>query len=743
MSQPPLSLAVSSTGTQSPVDIAPAPSVNAQGKKRANDEDGEGGENGAKAKRNRKPVSCAQCRRRKLKCDRGYPCGACRDRQEGHLCEWDGAIRLPQPHLTRDAEAQELRLQLDRLEGLLGLVSNNPAALIAAAAAGGTPVEGGPSTGVAEKSAAEALGLLAANPPATSGRIVSPGSQCAGLLHGVSTVSHLVTLLPMKKELKALVSRFLTSEIVFFPIVHVPTFNSRIQAYTNATAPEHPFLLALLLAIVAHEMGWQLTDPSLSRVSATEKEHTSKRFIEAASEALRMGGFMDNPNLDVVRTLLVLHRVAEQQLDARASYYLSQAVQVAHTLGLNRDPGNLGQFDRIEVEERRKIWHMLVGLDWIDTSARASTITTTQYDTEEPANAYDTEITETSCHSRSFPTFTPWLYFHLHNQISTYAHAISEEVYAVKPHRQLTLGRIAELNQGLEALSRTLPLLEWVGDTVEPLPEDKNASDRFRVQAHSAILQLTIRLNRPFLTRGLADDRLKDGRMYCLEAAHKLLGIPLGYPEKHAITRLPLVTHHALNAMLIVALDLFLPAREVHSALSDFYADDPQGSSADKNRRLIANISMRLSAREHRSKAMQEVVRIVGVLVRAATRPSDDCRLPTTVGLSTTPLPPTFAFSRPLPLPMTLDPFSSFNKRSSEAEDSDLRPLWDALVALRLPTMYGAPDRREWEELSQGGKPWARGVDLVASPLPSSGSLSASTSTFDSAFATGSGMGGL
>merc|ERR1719487_2336454 len=97
----------------SPID--PALTGAGKGKRRADDDDGEGDDGSAatKKRRNRKPVTCAQCRRRKLKCDRGFPCGACRDRQEGHLCEWEGAIRLPQAHLTRDAEAQELRAQLD------------------------------------------------------------------------------------------------------------------------------------------------------------------------------------------------------------------------------------------------------------------------------------------------------------------------------------------------------------------------------------------------------------------------------------------------------------------------------------------------------------------------------------------------------------------------------------------------------------------------------------------------------
>ncbi|GAA5830301.1 hypothetical protein JCM11251_001298 [Rhodosporidiobolus azoricus] len=711
MAQPPVSTSAAEQLDQL-IDIAPAASGTINGKKRAN-EDGEEDESGGKkaAKRNRKPVSCAQCRRRKLKCDRGYPCGACRDRQEGHLCEWEGAIRLPQPHLTRDAEAQELRLQLDRLESLLGSLGSNPAALAVAAAAGagtGTPSgSGGPPTD--EKNAAEALGLLAANPAAAASPTAASSSHRTHLLATATSVSHLVTLLPMKKELESLVRRFLTSELLFFPVVHQPTFEARVKEYTNATAPDHPFLLALLLAIAAFEMGWQLTEPGLSRIAGIEKDHAARRFFEASSEALRMGGYTESPNLDVVRTLLVLYRCAEQQLDPRGAYFLSQAIQIAQTLGLNRDPESISGFNQIEIQERRRLWHILVGFDWLDQSGRLPTITTTQYDTLEPASAYDKNITATHITTHPWPAFTPSLYHNLLNQVGVHSHAISEEVYAVKPSRPLTWGRVDELNAGLESLKGRMPKLDWAREYVQPLTGDNVfESDRFRVQAHSAILQLTLRLNRPFLTRGLGDERLATGRERCITAAHKLLGIWLGYPDSNAISRLPLITFHALNALLICAIDLF---------------QAPGSKYVDKHRRLIANVTMKLNGREHKPKIVADVAKVVQALQKASTKPAD-LAVMTAVG---NPLPSTFTFSRPFPLPMTLDPFTLAPKPPSSpaaSGEQDLSAIWNTITS-QFRLMYAVPDRTEWEELitahGQGQKPWAKGVDLVTPPSQAQG----------------------
>ncbi|CEH12349.1 c6 transcription factor [Ceraceosorus bombacis] len=76
-------------------------------------------------KRRKKAVSCVACRRRKLKCDRGMPCGACRDRGEAATCEWESGT---QPHVmmgTRDtATTAPLEARMDRMETLMAAIGS-------------------------------------------------------------------------------------------------------------------------------------------------------------------------------------------------------------------------------------------------------------------------------------------------------------------------------------------------------------------------------------------------------------------------------------------------------------------------------------------------------------------------------------------------------------------------------------------------------------------------------------------
>ncbi|EPQ29568.1 uncharacterized protein PFL1_02787 [Pseudozyma flocculosa PF-1] len=81
-------------------------------------------ENTSKKRAPKKAVSCEACRRRKLKCDRGWPCGACQDRNESSLCEWADGVQ-PQ-YSGRDAVvAGAVSDRLDRLEAMMGSIANH------------------------------------------------------------------------------------------------------------------------------------------------------------------------------------------------------------------------------------------------------------------------------------------------------------------------------------------------------------------------------------------------------------------------------------------------------------------------------------------------------------------------------------------------------------------------------------------------------------------------------------------
>ncbi|KAI0271920.1 hypothetical protein BGY98DRAFT_184790 [Russula aff. rugulosa BPL654] len=84
------------------------------------DSDGDGDSEQAarpKQKRRRQALSCTECKRRKIKCDRAHPCTPCIRRGDQNKCQWH-VIEPVDKYVSR-AEYDELKARVDHLETLL------------------------------------------------------------------------------------------------------------------------------------------------------------------------------------------------------------------------------------------------------------------------------------------------------------------------------------------------------------------------------------------------------------------------------------------------------------------------------------------------------------------------------------------------------------------------------------------------------------------------------------------------
>ncbi|KZV62225.1 hypothetical protein PENSPDRAFT_257402 [Peniophora sp. CONT] len=84
------------------------------------DSDFDEGEQGnrPKQKRRRQALSCTECKRRKIKCDRAHPCGPCTRRGDQAKCQWH-VIEPVDKYVSR-SEFDDLKARFDRLEAVVG-----------------------------------------------------------------------------------------------------------------------------------------------------------------------------------------------------------------------------------------------------------------------------------------------------------------------------------------------------------------------------------------------------------------------------------------------------------------------------------------------------------------------------------------------------------------------------------------------------------------------------------------------
>ena len=79
-------------------------------------------------KRNRIPLSCAPCRHRKLKCNRGHPCDNCTKRGDVSACNYaNPTVRRRTANAGANQTPDDMQNRIDRLEGLvLSLMTSGP-----------------------------------------------------------------------------------------------------------------------------------------------------------------------------------------------------------------------------------------------------------------------------------------------------------------------------------------------------------------------------------------------------------------------------------------------------------------------------------------------------------------------------------------------------------------------------------------------------------------------------------------
>ncbi|EPS94767.1 hypothetical protein FOMPIDRAFT_1133696 [Fomitopsis schrenkii] len=113
-----------------------------------------------KKKRRRQALSCTECKRRKIKCDRAQPCGPCTRRGEPSKCQWH-IIEPMEKYVTR-AEYDELKTKVNDLESMVHRLT---AGALPARMAGHAPVSSGPVSRVESIQGTAITPYHAAPPP--------------------------------------------------------------------------------------------------------------------------------------------------------------------------------------------------------------------------------------------------------------------------------------------------------------------------------------------------------------------------------------------------------------------------------------------------------------------------------------------------------------------------------------------------------------------------------------------------
>ncbi|WFD21262.1 hypothetical protein MCAP1_003523 [Malassezia caprae] len=316
-----------------------------------------------------KALSCDSCRRRKLKCDRGWPCGACCDRNEQHLCTWgDGVVPERTGRDTGESGAilQRLNLLESKLDRILERMDGTP-----------TPTYAAPCT----------------PPDSISSHTVGWDLHCTDMLgcteadtrlrHRREALEHMFKNLPEADVLSMLTHVFITeikwmstilserrAQELLSEITALREQVGRHSSYIQRLNLEQVTHLIYVLAICFSVCGMALLaarDPSYQIAMEGRVPTSHMRYFQEVLFGLRTMDTLEEPTMEfVIAMVIVISAQCASRPAASAASLVSQTVQVALLLGLDEEPPDTMPFE--EASCRVHLYSILCIHDWFLTT---------------------------------------------------------------------------------------------------------------------------------------------------------------------------------------------------------------------------------------------------------------------------------------------------------------------------------------------------------------------------------------
>lgn len=314
-------------------------------------------------RRKRKPVNCDECRRSKLRCDRQYPCSACKRRGREASCSYEAV----------SASSVSTKRQQAPAHSHASAARSNPAE---------SPPT--PSRQIIDRTptlqAEVRIPATAQVPPHTQWELEAvlerpaPGNEIQSTLSPLFIGRHMslqetIDSLPPRPCCDYLVSQFFKNVSGFFPILHGPTFQRQYADFMQRPQDADLAWLALLFSICSLALNtidendqrlmnlWPQLISSPTQNGA--KVSVSHWLLRTAMSCLLQDQFFVRHKFSTFEALLmVIYNFSHNESVDQGWALLGMALNIGIALRCNVDQ-NLGP---IETERRRRCWAGLLTL---------------------------------------------------------------------------------------------------------------------------------------------------------------------------------------------------------------------------------------------------------------------------------------------------------------------------------------------------------------------------------------------
>lgn len=446
------------------------------------------------SKRNRQPLSCAPCRVKKLKCDRGHPCETCVKRGDPTTCNYgksapvSNASKPETNGANPKGKAQERLRHLERL--IMQMVDQNGAPSQQTAA--GSSLE---NVQDSEPGVSSAGGQFHFAPSesryvgSTHWSAILDNIQEIKAALGTENVSNtdledtedfetaeVVTLfdsagslslaqiltqaLPSRLQVDRRLSTYFKNHYLVIQFIHTGQFQRQYEEFWRNPLETSPLWISILFSICC--MSATLSQARGSE-EPTPEDRLSPRmsFLQASCLCIKLSGYV-RPRKWVLEALGLYAQcqyMATMDPSKEVGMVFAMVVRLAYQSGYHRDPSNFRHISVFDGEMRRRSWAMCRQFDLMVSFQLGlpNLIPPDSWDTLTPRNLIDSDFDEnTSVLPPSRPETEPTqiLYFIVKSRLMTAfgricAHALS--------FRDSSRQEIMDLDAEVRAVHDTVP----------------------------------------------------------------------------------------------------------------------------------------------------------------------------------------------------------------------------------------------------------------------------------------------
>ncbi|KAH7262517.1 fungal-specific transcription factor domain-containing protein [Fusarium tricinctum] len=296
--------------------------------------------------------ACAECHRRKQKCNREWPCNHCQKRKVADKCRFiqGNTASSPSDSLTPGSEKKRSRSREDDGEP----ESSEPDEEDDDVGLGAMGYAAGPlfeSLTIDPKKDKKPLGELTWVHPRT----------CPQLKHAID-------VLPGRPQMDALVQSFFNNMNYHYYIIYPPVFLQEYQEWWDRRSRNQSLSLQwTILLVMVCACATQHLDVDMKPIIEVQlSEPSDKLTVEYHKAATELGRVIPLGHCHLLNIQWMLHSIYWYKSEAKfveAWHVIGAAVREAHELGLHRTAiaEGLSEFER---EMRRRVWCVLDCWDW-------------------------------------------------------------------------------------------------------------------------------------------------------------------------------------------------------------------------------------------------------------------------------------------------------------------------------------------------------------------------------------------